>query len=112
GTLILDELLANSGLDFLVLCSTRSTNVSGASFGPVGYIAANGFLDAFAFYKRAVDDGYTVTINWDPWRGVGMAVQTSQELTRTRRMVRELTSENSLSPAEGMEAFNRIIHYG
>jgi len=112
GTLILDELLAKSGLDFLVLCSTRSTNVSGASFGQVGYIAANEFLDAFAFHKRAVDDGYTVTINWDPWRDVGMAVQTSQELTRTRRMVRELTSENSLSPAEGMEAFNRIIHYG
>ena len=63
---MLDELLADSGLDFFVLCSTRGNVVSSGAHGQVGYIAANEFLDAFASYKKARNDMYTVTINWDP----------------------------------------------
>jgi acyl transferase domain-containing protein len=111
GTLVLDALLANSGLDFLVLCSTRSTVAPGGSFGQVGYIAANEFLDAFAFYKRTTDDVYTVAIDWDPWRDVGMAARSSQEQARAGKTARALTSANSLSTPEGAEAFNCILKY-
>jgi acyl transferase domain-containing protein len=110
GTLVLDELFAGSGLDFLVLCSTRSTVVPGGSFGQAGYIAANEFLDAFAAYQRSRDDGYTVTINWDPWREVGMADRAVRTQARAGKKTRELTSANSLTPAEGAEAFHRILN--
>jgi acyl transferase domain-containing protein len=110
GTLVLNELLATRGLDFLVLCSTRNTLISGASFGHVGYIAANEFLDAFAFYKRAVDDVYTVTIDWDFWRDVGMAVRAARNQSGGKAAP-ELTDANSLSPSEGADAFNRILNY-
>jgi polyketide synthase PksJ len=103
--------LANSGLDFLVLCSTRSTIASGAVYGQVGYVAANEFLDAFAFYKRATDDIYTLTINWDAWRDVGMAVRVAKNQAGIGQMGRELTDMNSLSEVEGAEAFHRLLNY-
>jgi NADP-dependent 3-hydroxy acid dehydrogenase YdfG/acyl carrier protein len=111
GTLVLDELLAGSGLDFLVLCSTRGTAVWDGLFGQVGYLAANEFLDAFAFYKRAVDDVYTVTINWDPWREVGMAAQALKQQVKDGKMGRVLTTANSLTASEGAEVFNRILNH-
>jgi acyl carrier protein len=109
GTLVLDELLAGSALDFFVLCSTRSTLISGAAYGQVGYIAANEFLDAFAFYKKSRDEVYTVAINWDPWREVGMAVRTGH--AEAGQAGRELTNANSLSESEGVDAFNRLLNY-
>ncbi len=111
GTLVLDELLSNSGLDFLVLCSSRGTVVSDGLIGQTGYVAANEFLDAFAFYKRAVDGVYTVTINWDPWRDVGMAARAAKEQAEAGKMARVLSSANSLSSSEGAEIFNRILNY-
>ena len=111
GTLVLDELLADSGLDFFVLCSTRGNVVSSGAHGQVGYIAANEFLDAFASYKKARNDVYTVTINWDPWRDVGMAARASKEQARTGKAARVLTGANSLSPPEGAKVFNCILNY-
>jgi len=111
GTLVLDELLARNGLDFFVLCSSRSTLISGVSFGQVGYIAANEFLDAFAFYKKSVDDVFTMTINWDPWREVGLSGRAAQNPAGAAPAEPELTATNSLSEAEGVETFNRVLNY-
>ncbi|HZF07417.1 MAG TPA: amino acid adenylation domain-containing protein, partial [Thermoanaerobaculia bacterium] len=69
GTPILAELLAEDALDFLVLCSSLNALVGG--LGQADYTAANAFLDAFAQSRQ--DELPVVSINWDAWRGVGMA---------------------------------------
>jgi len=73
GALILDELLKDRPLDFLILFS--STVVVTALGGQVAYCAANVFLDHFARYKSARDSGLCLSINWDAWQQVGMAAK-------------------------------------
>jgi acyl transferase domain-containing protein/thioesterase domain-containing protein/acyl carrier protein len=102
GALVLDELFRGAGLDFFVLCSSLSSFAGGP--GQVDYCAANVFLDAFA---RARRDGFTVSINWDVWRDVGMIVNT--ELPRHLKEEREANLRHALSPREGAEAFARIL---
>jgi acyl carrier protein len=69
-------LLAGEPLDFFVLCSSL-TSVLGA-IGQVDYSAANAFMDAFALYKTRRDGLFTVSVNWDAWGEVGMAVKASK----------------------------------
>jgi len=75
GAEVLGELLIDEGLDFFVLCSSRSAILGG--FGQVDYCAANAFLDAFAFDFAARAGAPAVSINWDGWQEVGMLVKTA-----------------------------------
>lgn len=68
GTLVLEALLADVPLDFLLLFSSVSAVVAPA--GQVDYVAANAFLDAFARSGRVPN---TVAVDWGIWGGVGMA---------------------------------------
>jgi acyl transferase domain-containing protein/thioesterase domain-containing protein/acyl carrier protein len=76
GTLILDRLIENESLDFMVLCSSMESTLGTA--GQIDYCAANNFLDAYAHAKIANTDYLTLSINWDAWQQVGMAVETAQ----------------------------------
>jgi acyl transferase domain-containing protein len=72
GTLVLDALLGDVDLDFMILFSSVSALV--APPGQVDYVAASAFMDAYA---RSVDGKRktrTVSVNWGVWRDVGMAV--------------------------------------
>ncbi|MCP5107304.1 MAG: amino acid adenylation domain-containing protein [bacterium] len=80
GTLVLDSLLKEPPPDFFMLCSSVSS-ITG-TLGQVAYSAANAFLDHFAFYKTAKDNTFTVSVNWDAWQEVGMAVEAVKQLTR------------------------------
>jgi amino acid adenylation domain-containing protein len=73
GTMVLDRIFRDRQLDFLVLCSSISSVLPGV--GQVDYFAANAFLDAFAYYKTLAGRTFTLSINWDSWREVGMAVE-------------------------------------
>jgi acyl transferase domain-containing protein/NADPH:quinone reductase-like Zn-dependent oxidoreductase/acyl carrier protein len=73
GTLVLDSLFKDAGLDFFVLCSSLASLLG--PFGQVGYCAANAFLDAFAHSKSARSSTLTSAIDWDIWKDVGMAVE-------------------------------------
>lgn len=77
GTLHLDALVREP-LDFFVMFSSI------ASFlglpGQVDYTAANAFLDAFARERSLRAPGRSVVINWNAWREVGMAAESSQAL--------------------------------
>lgn len=72
GTLVLDAVCSPDALDFLVLFSSRTAVLGGP--GQVDYCAANAFLDAFATAKAAQGSPVTA-IDWDTWRGIGMAAE-------------------------------------
>ncbi len=99
GTLILAELLAegaedadgsdgsgaddaDSDLDFLVLCSSLNAILGGP--GQADYAAANAFLGAFAEASAASAQHCglrrVVAIDWDAWRGIGMAAPAAKPL--------------------------------
>jgi acyl transferase domain-containing protein/acyl carrier protein len=79
GTLVLDRVLSDQDLDFFILCS--SINSVLPRVGQVDYYSANAFLDAFAYDKTANNDQGTffVSINWDTWQEVGMAVEAAKQ---------------------------------
>jgi len=85
GTLILDELLKDENLDFFILCSSISSIT--APLGQVAYCAANAFMDSFAYYKTLNHHTFTVSINWDAWREVGMAAKAIKELSPSSREI-------------------------
>jgi NAD(P)-dependent dehydrogenase (short-subunit alcohol dehydrogenase family) len=103
GTMNLAAALDGLPLDFFALCSSI-TAIRGA-LGQVDYCAANCCLDAFARSHRVAN---SVSINWDAWQEVGMAVETSVPGDLAERRQRELRAVGVL-PAEGVDAFERIL---
>jgi acyl transferase domain-containing protein/acyl carrier protein len=105
GSRSLNAVLADTELDFFVLCSSLASTVGGA--GQVDYCAANAFLDALALAAPADGQRLVVSIGWDTWQEVGMAVNTPvpRELEPWRRamLARGMTSR------EGTEVFARIL---
>jgi amino acid adenylation domain-containing protein len=104
GALAIDEVFRGRPLDFLVLFSSVTAVL--AQPGQVDYVAANAFLDAFA-QERNARGALTLSIGWDAWREVGMAVDTAvpQELREWRE--REL--KLGMSTAEGLEVLRRAL---
>ena len=74
GTRIIEQLFAGAPLDFLVLCSSRSSILGG--YGQADYCAANAFLDSFAHDFAARTGTRAISINWDAWTEVGMLINT------------------------------------
>ncbi|MBD2245036.1 SDR family NAD(P)-dependent oxidoreductase [Nostoc sp. FACHB-888] len=105
GTVILNNVLTNINLDFLVLCSSLSSIQGG--FGQIDYCAANTFLDSFAHWNTATNNRFTVAINWDAWQQVGMAVNTS--VPDEIKSWREESLKNAILPVEGADCFSRIL---
>jgi acyl carrier protein len=122
GTRVLEELFTDEPPDFLLLFSSLSS-ITGA-FGQVDYCAANAFLDAFAHYNVQRSGTPTITVNWDTWRDVGMAVNAHLSFRSNnaaahagdndRENAGEIEQAQSLfadaiGSAEGIDAFNRIL---
>ncbi len=114
GTLVLDELLGDSRLDFVVLFSALATVLPPA--GHVAYVAANAFLDAFAAWKHARGAGRTpwLSMAWDTWNRVGMAVDAEKILSHriASEEYRKLLAEDlarGFSPDEACDLFVRML---
>jgi NAD(P)-dependent dehydrogenase (short-subunit alcohol dehydrogenase family) len=107
GTLVLDEVLQDESLDFMLLCSSVSAELGG--FGEIDYCAANAFLDAYAQHRTS-QGRPTTSVNWDVWRDVGLAI--NSDLPQELRRRREQTIESGILNDEGIEAFRRIISTG
>jgi acyl transferase domain-containing protein/acyl carrier protein len=105
GTLVLNNVLKDNDLDFLVLCSSLSSIQGG--FGQVDYCAANTFLDAFANWNSSTNNRFTVAINWDTWQEIGMAVNTT--VPDAIKNWRDESLKNAILPAEGVDVFSRIL---
>ncbi len=103
GTRVLDLLFRDTKLDFFILCSSLSSFTGG--LGIVDYTAENAFVDAFAHYRTSQNSSSTISINWDRWKGLGMAVA-----VEARHQV--ITGEElvaGMTVSEGVEAFRRIL---
>ncbi|RCX16556.1 phosphopantetheine binding protein [Anaerobacterium chartisolvens] len=96
GILVIDELIGRDEPDFIVLFSSSSSILGEAGF--IDYCSANSFLDAYAHYRNTISSTFTVSVNWDEWGQVGMAVNTGARSTRRK-----------ITVAEGMELLDRII---
>jgi NADP-dependent 3-hydroxy acid dehydrogenase YdfG/acyl carrier protein len=104
GTRVLKELFDNENLDFLLLCSSGASIFGG--IGQADYCAANAFLDAVAYSAS----GRTVSVNWDAWQEVGMAVKTAVPVEL--RQARKESLAQGILVNEGIEAFARILASG
>ncbi len=110
GTLVLDQVLKEKNIKpaFFILCSSLSA-VTGL-FGQVAYCAANAFLDAFAYRKTHEEGVFTVSIDWDFWKEVGMGVDTVRLLVENRN-IRDSDAllRFGMLPEEGIEVFDRVL---
>jgi len=75
AALILTEVLRDAPPDFTVHFSSLAAVVGG--FGQVDYCGANSGLDALAQAAKAAGGVPAISINWDAWAEVGMAVETA-----------------------------------
>ncbi len=78
GTITLDKIFEKDELDFFVMCSSYYALVGG--MGQASYSAANCFMDLFACEMRNAGKSGALSINWDAWREVGMAVKSAKEI--------------------------------
>lgn len=99
GTMILDSLLKDKPLDFILLCSSMAAVFGGA--GQVDYCGANAFLDAYANATSLRRERVAFAINWDRWQEVGMAVDTETPLGHA--------TWAGITPEEGVIAFDRVL---
>ena len=105
GTLILEDVCQNINLDFLVLCSSK-TSILG-EFGQIDYCAANAFLDAHALSHTSTSERLTTSISWDTWQEVGFAVE--MEVPDKMQQQHDEMLKKGILPQEGVDAFNRIL---
>lgn len=102
GTRILAAALSSTELDFIALCS--SVTALQGTIGQVDYTAANCFLDAFAQSGRVLN---CVSINWEAWQEVGMAVDTN--LPHDLQGLRREELKDAILPGEGAHAFESAL---
>jgi acyl transferase domain-containing protein/acyl carrier protein len=107
GLLVLDALLGDAGLDFMVLFS--SISALAGEIGQADYSAANLFLDAYAQRQRWAGNAPTFAVDWCQWEWDGW---TEASARLDPRIQRELVRQRhlfGLTFEEGMEALCRIL---
>ncbi len=92
-------------LDFFVCCSSIAAVLAPA--GQYDYCAANAYQDAFCHANDGQGRTRFISINWDGWREVGMAVNT--EVPAHLRESRRQDLELGISCAEGMRLFEAVL---
>jgi acyl transferase domain-containing protein len=104
GALVLDHVLRKVPLDFICFCSSLNALTGGV--GQVGYCAANATLDAMAhaFSKRG---GRVISVNFDRWNQVGMAVQAE---ARLKTLQIDASEFDGMTASEAQDTFGRILH--
>jgi len=107
GTLVLDALFKDRPLDFVVLCSSLASILG--VLGQAAYTAANYFLDTYAGWKHMDRECRwnmnIVSINWDTWREVGMAVEAAVKMGGDPGAPLEF----GFLSGEGKKMFGRIL---
>lgn len=89
-------------LDFFVCFSSLSSLIG--TPGQAAYAAANSFMDALAHYRRA-QRLPTLTVNWGPWSGAGMAARMGERY-RDRVAQRGFPM---IDPAKGVRSLAELL---
>ncbi|MDF5712971.1 MAG: SDR family NAD(P)-dependent oxidoreductase [Rhizonema sp. NSF051] len=100
GSWNLHALTQNLPIDFFVLFSSTAALLGSA--GQANYSAANTFLNALAFYRRAQGLPGT-SINWGTWGEIGMAAR-GQLLDRLKQK-----GEESMAPQQALQALEQLL---
>ncbi len=108
GTMVLEELLRGTKLDFLVLCSSIASILGGIGLGD--YCAANAFLDAYAARTSAWKKTLVLSINWDMWGEVGMGLKTKMPNELQAWLEKEL--RDGITNREGIDVLERLLAWG
>jgi acyl transferase domain-containing protein len=90
------EYLGAPDLDFVLLCSSISAVV--ASYGLSDYAAANAYLDAFATAFDRSTATRVISVNWDTWSEVGMAVELAK-----------VSNSPAITVQEAEQVFERVL---
>ncbi len=101
GAWVLHEALGDRPLDFFVSFSSASTLLSSPL--AAGYAAANSYLDAFAWMRRAMGRP-ALSVDWGLWSDVGMVARFQADTSRQHGQARTLT------PAAGLEALHVLLN--
>ncbi|MFU2107363.1 amino acid adenylation domain-containing protein [Paenibacillus larvae] len=97
GTVVLENMFKEKDLDFCLLMSSISSVLGG--LGHTAYCAANTFLDAYAVNQNRNPGACWLSINWDGW------IVTKNE----DGVWGEIWEETAMTPAEGVEAFEKVL---
>lgn len=103
GALVLEEAFRDMQLEFVMFCSSLTAVVGGV--GQAAYCAANAFLDATA-HARTKEGTRVISVNFDRWRQVGMAVEAEAWLKTLQAPEEDL---DGMTPQEGQDVVHRIL---
>lgn len=101
GIIVLNQAIKGINPEFIVVFSSINTILP--LFGQVDYCSANAFLDAFAYYKTNQENVFTISIAWDAWKDVGIALEASKERKNTE------LEKKGIATHEGMNAFFNLL---
>jgi acyl transferase domain-containing protein/acyl carrier protein len=102
GTIALANALADTPPEFMLLCSSMASLY--AQFGQAAYVAANIFQNHFATWFSHKTN--CISVAWDAWQEVGLAVESVQKLDPESR---EKALSKAIKPDEGIEVLNLIL---
>jgi myxalamid-type polyketide synthase MxaD len=103
GSWLLHHLLPKDSLDFFILFSSAASLLG--SPGQANYAAANSFMDALTWQRKA--QGLpALSINWGAWSEVGLAATAERAGRLAQRGFR------SIAPDEGIEALSQLFKQG
>ena len=100
GAWNLHALTRDAALDFFVLFSSAASVLG--SPAQAHYAAANAFLDALAWHRRA-EGRPALAVNWGPWAEVGL-VGRPEQLHHLRQQGIE-----AIPPADGIQALSQLL---
>lgn len=107
GTLVLEAVLKDMRLDFLVLFSSMTSIYGG--LGQVDYCAANAFLDAFAHYNASRRQVLTVSIDWDWWKWDSWQDSLLSFAPKMQAWFKQMREGYGIAFQEGVDALGHVL---
>jgi len=107
GTIVLEQVLQDVELDFLVLFSSI-TSVTGGGPGQIDYCAANAFLDAYA-QTQVGAKRITVAVDWGEWQWNAWEAGLEGFGEKAKTFFKENRQRFGITFSEGSDALERLL---
>jgi acyl transferase domain-containing protein/acyl carrier protein len=107
GTHVLERVLADMPLDFMVLFSSTIAMVGG--FGQADYCAANTFIDAYAHHASVETGRRTIGINWSVWSWDDGQDELMAGIPAMQEQIRHIRDAYGVTADEAIDAFARVM---